>query len=295
MKNPVSFSCMVAMLILGSCQSSVSTSLIPEIPSISVTSSKPEEAKAVVDKKEETPVTAANTDAATILSKPQIPVLCYHQIRDWRGNESRGVKDAVVPPAVFKNQLQILADSGYHTILPDDLYNYLTKGSPLPAKPIMLTYDDGDADQYNIAAPEMAKHGFKGVFFVMTVSLGRSIYMTKEQVKQLSDDGHVIASHTYDHHDVRKYTDADWDKQLIESGKELEAITGKPVKYFAYPFGAWNKQAIPALKKRNMIAAFQLSTKVDQDDPLYTIRRMMVPGDWNANTMLNAMKRTFKQ
>lgn len=294
MKNPVSFSCIAALLFLSSCQSSVSTSLIPEIPAVPVANSKPEAAEAEFDKKEETSVAVSDIDAATVLSKPQIPILCYHQIRDWRGNESRGVKDAVVPPAIFRSQLQILADSGYHTILPDDLYNYLTKGSPLPPKPIMLTYDDGDADQYNIAAPEMAKHGFKGVFFVMTVSLGRSIYMTKEQVKLLSDEGHIIASHTYDHHDVRKYTDANWDKQLIESGRQLEAITGKPVRYFAYPFGAWNKQAIPALKKRNMIAAFQLSTKMDQDDPLYTIRRMMVPGDWSATTMLNAMKRTFK-
>ncbi|MFT3946819.1 MAG: polysaccharide deacetylase family protein [Agriterribacter sp.] len=294
MKNPVSFSCIAALLFLGSCQSSVSTSLIPEIPSVSVANSKSEEAEAELDKKAEAPVMVSDIDAATVLSKPQIPILCYHQIRDWRGNESRGVKDAVVPPAVFKSQLQILADSGYHTILPDDLYNYLTKGTALPSKPIMLTYDDGDADQYNIAAPEMAKHGFKGVFFVMTVSLGRSIYMTKEQVKQLSDNGHIIASHTWNHQNVKTYTDTDWDKQLIESGKQLEAVTGKPIKYFAYPFGAWNKQAIPALQKRNMIAAFQLSAKMDPDDPLYTIRRMMVPGDWSANTMLNAMRRTFR-
>jgi len=293
MKNPLSVSCIAALLVLGACQSNISSSIIPQTASIAVTNNASSEAEvSIAEPKEE--VTVSNVDAATVLSRVQVPILCYHQIRDWRGNESRGVKDAVVPPAVFKSQLQILADSGYHTILPDDLYNYLTKGTALPSKPIMLTYDDGDADQYNIAAPEMAKHGFKGVFFVMTVSLGRSIYMSKEQVKKLSDDGHIIASHTWNHQNVKTYTDADWDKQLIESSKQLESITGKPVQYFAYPFGAWNKQAIPALKKRNMVAAFQLSTKMDQDDPLYTIRRMMVPGDWSANTMLNAMKRTFK-
>ena len=79
----------------------------------------------------------------------------------------------------------MLADSGYHTILPDQLYNYLTTGAPLPSKPIMLTFDDTDLDQFEIARPEMKKYGFKGVFFIMTVSLGRPHYMTKEQVKQL--------------------------------------------------------------------------------------------------------------
>ncbi len=233
-------------------------------------------------------------NASAILSKTQVPVLCYHQIREWRATDSKSAKDYIVPPDLFRSQIKLLADSGYHTILPDDLYAYLTNGTPLPPKPVMLTYDDGDADQYHIAATEMAKYGFKGVYFVMTVSLGRSIYMTKDQVKKLSDEGNVIGSHTWNHQDVRHYKDADWDKQISSSARELEAITGKPVKYFAYPFGAWNKNAIPALKKRNIAAAFQLSTKMDPDDPLYTIRRMIVPGSWTAPTMLKAMKRTFK-
>jgi len=232
--------------------------------------------------------------AATIMSRPEVPVLCYHQIREWRGNESRGVKDVVVPPAAFKSQLQLLADSGYQTVLPDDLYAYLTTGKPLPAKPIMLTYDDSDLDQYKIAAPEMKKHGFRGVFFIMTVSLGRSIYMNRAQVKELSDEGHVIASHTWDHKNVKKYADGDWETQIVKPVRQLEEITGKKIRYFAYPFGAWNKEAIPELKKYDIKAAFQLSTKRDSTEPLYTIRRMIVPGDWSATTMYRAMKRTFK-
>ena len=232
--------------------------------------------------------------AATIMSRPEVPVLCYHQIREWRGNESRGVKDVVVPRAAFKSQLQLLADSGYQTVLPDDLYAYLTTGKPLPAKPIMLTYDDSDLDQYKIAAPEMKKHGFKGVFFIMTVSLGRSIYMNRAQVKELSDEGHVIALHTWDHKNVKKYADGDWETQIVKPVRQLEEITGKKIRYFAYPFGAWNKEAIPELKKYDIKAAFQLSAKRDSTEPLYTIRRMIVPGDWSATTMYRAMKRTFK-
>lgn len=285
MKNILPGFYCAGLLLLLSCQSRSSQPVI-EKATEKVAEAKPDSVPAKKD--------AVTADAATILSRVQVPVLCYHQIREWKNHESRLAKDVIVPPAKFRSQLQILADSGYQTILPDQLYDYLTKGTPLPPKPVMLTYDDGDVDGYNIAAPEMAKHGFKGVFFVMTVSMGRSIYMTKEQIKKLSDDGHVIASHTYDHHDVRKYTEADWDKQLTGSCKQLEAITGKPVQYFAYPFGAWNKEAIPALKQRNIIAAFQLSTKMDPDDPLYTIRRMIVPGDWSPVAMIGAMKKTFK-
>jgi peptidoglycan/xylan/chitin deacetylase (PgdA/CDA1 family) len=216
-------------------------------------------------------------DAATILKRPEVPILCYHQIRDWRPTDSKVAKDYIIPPASFKEQLKMLADSGYHTILPDQLYAYLTKGTPLPHKPVMLTFDDTDLDQYTIAWPEMQKYGFKGVFFVMTVSLGRPHYMSKDQVKELSDKGNCIGSHTWDHHNVKKYQGQDWVIQVEKPTKQLEAITGKQIRYFAYPFGLWNHEAIPELKKRGMIAAFSLYDKRDQTDPLFTIRRIITP------------------
>jgi hypothetical protein len=144
-------------------------------------------------------------DAATILARKEVPVLCYHQIRDWNSGDSKSAKDIIVPVSLFKQHLKMLADSGYHTILPDQLYDYLATGAPLPEKPVMLTYDDADDDQFNIAAPEMKKYGFKGVFFIMTVSINHSIYLKREQIKQLSDEGNVIASHTWDHHKSTGY------------------------------------------------------------------------------------------
>jgi peptidoglycan/xylan/chitin deacetylase (PgdA/CDA1 family) len=44
------------------------------------------------------------------------------------------------------------------------------------------------------------ENGFKGVFFVMTVSINRPNHLTKEQIAALSDTGNVIAAHTWDHH-----------------------------------------------------------------------------------------------
>ena len=235
-------------------------------------------------------------DAATILARPQVPILCYHQIRDWRASDSKGAKDYIVPTASFKEQMKMLADSGYHTILPDQLYAYLTMGAALPKKPIMLTFDDGDEDQYTTALPELDKHGFKGAFFIMTVAIGRhgkQPYMTKEQIKDLSDKGHAIAAHTWDHHNVKKYQGEDWVTQIDEPNKKLEAITGKPMRYFAFPFGLWNKQALPELKKRGYVAAFSLADKRDDDMPLYTIRRIIAGGQWSSKTLYRNMIQSF--
>jgi len=211
-----------------------------------------------------------------------------------------------VTPAEFAAQMKILSDSGYHTVLPEQLYNYLVYGDPLPSKPVMLTYDDTDEEQYSIGKTEMDKYGFKGVYFIMTISIGRPHYMSKEQIKQLSDEGHAIASHTWRHdrvdkylttphmdRDLKKMVDNDWDLQLVDTRKKLEDIIGKEIHYFAYPFGIWSKAGIPELKKRGFKLAFQLSTKRDAEEPLYTVRRMIVSPTWSAEGLLRTMHSTF--
>jgi peptidoglycan/xylan/chitin deacetylase (PgdA/CDA1 family) len=231
--------------------------------------------------------------ASVILGKKQVPILCYHQIRDWKITDSKVSRTYIVPPAAFAAQMRMLADSGYHTILPDQLYTYLITGTPLPKKPIMLSFDDTDLDQYTVAYPEMKKYGFKGVFFIMTVSLGRPHYMSREQVRTLSEQGNTIGSHTWDHHNVKKYIGNDWITQLDKPTRQLEQITGKTIRYFAYPFGLWNEAAFPELKKRGFVAAFQLNEKPDKEDPLYCIRRIIVPGTWDGSTLHQWILRDF--
>lgn len=232
---------------------------------------------------------------ATILAKKEVPVLCYHHIRSIRAGESESMKSYSVTPEAFAAQMKALYDSGYQTILPDQLYNYLVYDGGLPAKPVMISFDDTDEEQYRIGAAILNQYNFKGVYFIMTISMNRPRYMSKEEIKNLSDSGHVIAGHTWDHHMVTKYTGADWDSQLVKPQVQLKTITGKPVEYFAYPFGLWNGNAIPELKSRGYKMAFILSTKRDDTEPLYTIRRMIVPGTWSTEGMMKAMKSTFNK
>jgi peptidoglycan/xylan/chitin deacetylase (PgdA/CDA1 family) len=239
------------------------------------------------------PVGKTKAAATTIMARPQVPILCYHQIRDWRATDSKQAKDYIVPVAAFEQQIKMLADSGYHSISADQLYDYLITGAALPAKPIMLTFDDTDLPQYTIAKPAMEKYGFKGLFFIMTVSLGRPNYMSRDQVRELAQAGNEIGSHTWDHKNIKKFTDADWSIQIDKPTKTLEAIAGKPIKYFAYPFGLWNDAAIPQLKAHGFQAAFQLSARRKDAEPLYTIRRIIVPGAWTAATLHAWMKHSF--
>lgn len=280
MKN-IFISVFVGLFLLVSCQSEP-RKIVPEVPLVAAPK------KVVAQKK-------VAADAASILSKKEVPILCYHNIKELKAGDGEMTKTYTVSPANFAQQMKTLSDAGYHSILPNQLNDYLVYDVPLPSNPVMITFDDTREEQFSIGAAEMKKYGFKGVFFIMTVSINRPGYMSKEQIKSLSDDGHVVGAHTWDHHMVTKYAGDDWNTQLVKPKAKLEEIIGKPVKDFAYPFGLWNTAAIPEIKKSGYEMAYILATKRDPVDPLYTIRRIIVSGTWSTEGMMKSINSSFNK
>ncbi|SDD02404.1 polysaccharide deacetylase family protein [Niabella drilacis] len=220
----------------------------------------------------------------------QPPVLCYHQVRNWQPSDAKADRSYIIPVMAFHEHMRILKDSGYHTILPGEWMAYLQRGVPPPRKSFMLTFDDGTLGQYENALPELDRYDFRAVFFIMTVSIDKSRYMTGLQLRHLAEEGHVIGCHTWDHHDVRFYKEADWRVELVQPGRLLEALTGRPVRYFAYPFGSWNKAAVQQLMNNNYELAFQLYGRVDPETPEFTVRRILVDGSWSGSRLINTVR-----
>jgi peptidoglycan/xylan/chitin deacetylase (PgdA/CDA1 family) len=227
----------------------------------------------------------ANT-AAQIFAKKQVPVLCYHRISD----SNKG--DYTVSPATFSAHMKVLADSGYHSISPAQLYDYLVYNKTLPEKPFVVTFDDSRVEHRTIAAPILEKHGFRGAFFIMTITYNKKNYMTKDQIAELAKAGHTIGLHSWDHTMVTKYKEAaDWQKQVVEPKKKLEGIVGKPVEYWAYPNGVYDHKGAVELSKYFKIA-FSLATKRDSIQPLQSVRRIIVP-ECTPQGLLKSMRRSF--
>jgi peptidoglycan/xylan/chitin deacetylase (PgdA/CDA1 family) len=221
----------------------------------------------------------------------EVPVLCYHHIK---ASAEGHLPDYTISIDAFEAQLQMLADSGYTSILPDQLYHHLLHDAPLPLKPVMITFDDTHEEHFSVAAPLLRRYRFNGVFFILTVCIGKKGYLGRAQIKALSDSGHVIAAHTYDHPDMRNLKTEDWPRQLNKPNKILEEITGKQIEYFAYPYGLWSDSAIAKLKKAEIKMAFQLAGKRSATDSLYTIRRIIVSGNWSGTALNKKVKAAFK-
>lgn len=226
----------------------------------------------IVDTKETkaSPALQKNT-VEEILLKPEIPILCYHRITEGR-NDAYSVS-----PSVFSSHLQLLADSGYTSILPEQLYDYLVYNKELPRKPVMITFDDSRIEHIEIAAPELEKRGFRGAFFIMTITYNKKNYMSTDEIADLAQRGHCVGLHSWDHTMATKYLSSeDWEKQTIKPKEKLELILKSPVRYWAYPNGVYNHDAAKKLDGYFDLS-FILMSKRDSLLPLQTVRRMIVP------------------
>jgi peptidoglycan/xylan/chitin deacetylase (PgdA/CDA1 family) len=222
---------------------------------------------------------------ATMLHRIQqsdVPLISYHQIRNWTPDDSSQARPYIMPVATFTAQMNYLATHGYHTITAHRLVAHVSTGAPLPTKPVMLSFDDGEEGQFTTAFPILQKHGFTATFFPMTVVLGKKHWMSPGQLRILDRAGMTIGDHTWDHHRVDRYSSKDWHKQLAGSRATLRKILGHPVHYFAYPYGVWDEAAFPHLTNNGIWAAFQLtSDPVDEKAPLQTLQRQLANPYWS--------------
>jgi peptidoglycan/xylan/chitin deacetylase (PgdA/CDA1 family) len=231
--------------------------------------------------------------AREIIKRATVPVLCYHQLRDWTSSDSRYDRaNLICPPRYFRAHLDALADAGWTTISPDQYLAHLTMGARLPAKSVMLSFDDASAGQATEGLPQLAKRGMTGTFFIMTVVLGKPRWMSSQDIRRLADAGMTVGSHTWDHHAVGDMSGRDWKIQLEQTRETLRKASGQPVQHFAYPYGSVSAKAYPHLKEAGYKTAFQLqSSTLDPRAPLFTLRRALVVSTWSGATLVKHLSK----
>lgn len=166
-----------------------------------------------------------------------VPILMFHYIRSVSKTDDPLGYDLSIEPTLFADYLDRLSEAGYKTITPTQ---FLT--GKVPTSSIILSFDDGYTDFYQTAYPLLSQRKMTAVSFVISGFLddkdGR--YLTRTQVKTLSDAGIEIGSHTVSHIDLAKADPKRAQDELLISRQVLEQITGKRVTAIAYPSGKYN-------------------------------------------------------
>ena len=168
-----------------------------------------------------------------------VPVLNYHQIND------RDENSLTIRTDQFEAEIKYLADNGYHTITPAELLAAWDGERALPEKPVIITFDDGYADNYKNAYPILQKYGLKGTIFVVSDFLGTyPNYLTWPMAEEMHKSGLIdIESHTLSHAQLDQLgTREELDKQLRDSKQAIDWHLKKDVRFIAYPCGAFNEE-----------------------------------------------------
>jgi len=161
-----------------------------------------------------------------------------------------------VTPENFSHQMAWLQANGYHPIDFDDLRAYFLGQSPLPAKPVILTFDDGYRDLYTTAYPVLRAHNFKAVAYLVSGFLGAPNNVTRQQVLDMDAHGIQIGAHTYSHVDLTKTANGELTRQLGDSRSDLEHLGGHQVDEFCYPSGRFENRVMAA----GQAAGYQTAT-----------------------------------
>lgn len=209
----------------------------------------------------------------------RVPILMYHYISSPPEGADRYRIDLSVEPAEFRRQMEYLAANGFTTIDFYDLILAITDKQPLPPRPVILTFDDGYRDHYLNAYPILREFGQKGTFFVVTefADRGFDMYMNWPMLEEMSAAGMRIEPHTKTHVDLRGQ---DYDfalYQILGSLQTVEAHIGYRPRFFAYPGGTYDDQAIEILQAQGFWGAVTTrNDKMHSFDDRYEWRRLRV-------------------
>lgn len=155
----------------------------------------------------------------------------------------------------FISHIKYLKKNGWHTALVKDLI----KPNELPDKTILLTFDDGYADNYQGAFLPLLELEMKATWFITTHCIDKHAQwmgndseetrmLSIDQLKKMQQKGMEIASHTCSHPDLTTLSYSGQLEELQQSKAALESILADKITSFAYPYGRYNQDTIKAVK-----------------------------------------------
>lgn len=184
----------------------------------------------------------SGTGKAPEKGEKPVPVLAYHLVSDDLFSSNT---ELFAKPKEFEEQLKWITAKGYIGIFADGLSEAGNVN-----KPIIISFDDGYIDNYEIVFPLIKKYNLKITIFIITDMIDTQYHLKTAQLKEMYESGLVsIQSHTVTHPHLTKLGTAELDNELLKSKAAIFTLTGSFPTAIAYPYGDVNEKVAKAASK----------------------------------------------
>ena len=164
------------------------------------------------------------------MSPQRLPILMYHALHDPPDERADPVYS--VTPAEFERQLDWLRECGFRSVRLHD-----PGAKQTGDKTVVISFDDGDATNRSIALPLLTARGMVAEFFITSDFIGQPGMVSENDVRALAEAGMGVQSHGRSHRFLEDLDPAELDRELLESKRRLESLSGQPVTALALPGG----------------------------------------------------------
>jgi len=247
----------------------------------------------------------------------RIPILMYHHLAE------EGDGGDIISASLFEEHMRALSKAGYTAVTFENLKNYVERGTALPAKPIVITFDDGYESNLTLAYPILKKYDMQAEVFAIGVSIGKDTYKdTGESMiphfsleeAALCADYITVGSHGYNIHEVagrdadpirvgvlprETETEEEYIQFLREDCRAMNRMfteaLGRTPEVLAYPFGQHTTLSDLILKEEGIYATVTSDVKVNTvvkgiPQSLYSMGRLAVRGSYTAQQVLEMIE-----
>lgn len=217
-----------------------------------------------------------------------IPILLYHKVNDFKDESPLRVSGKH-----FLEHMDYLKTHGFQVVSLDDIVSYKKGSIKLPQKSIAITFDDGYEDNYTHAFPILKKYDFRATIFLVAHLIGKTnqwdaiksmpsaMLMNENQILEMSAAGISFGSHGLDHRRLNRLKTLPYLWQEIKNSRQkIESILKKPVVFFCYPYGKFNKLAKFLVKACGYQGACALkdkkTTRTQLNSDIYALHRIEI-------------------
>ena len=215
----------------------------------------------------------------------QVPILMYHHLVQ----DGEPTNSDTVQVSTFRTHMEAIRDAGYEPVSLQALRDYVEKGTDLPEKPVVITFDDGYSSNFELAYPILKEFNFPAAIFAIGVSMGKDTYkdtgvsmnphFSVQEAKEMEASGIItVGSHGYNIHEVEGRDQEPLRKGVLQKESEseeaylaflqadkeaMEELLGDGANILAYPFGVCSELSEVALSQMGVYMTLTTDAKIN--------------------------------